>query len=213
MLWLTSVINAAFSQRKQTNVIFTDFSIAFHKMNHKLLLTKLDLMVVNQTVRVNNSLSKYIYVLSGAPQGSHLGPFLFPLFMNNLSNMINFANILMFSDDVKVFLSFNNFIEHVYLISIISFWISFLLCGASTKWWIWIKCKMRSSRNNSIVVYYLLEDYQVEFGVLIQRQCVEWTYWISAEKMFTIQFAWPWMELFGFVFIYQQTGINKTAYP
>ena len=47
VLQLTSMINAAFSQRKQTDVIFKDFSKAFDKMNPKLLLTKLDLMGVN----------------------------------------------------------------------------------------------------------------------------------------------------------------------
>ena len=73
MLQLTSMINAAFFQRKQTDGIIADFSKAFDKVNHKLLLTKLDLMGVNhrslrwlesyltkskQTVCVNNSLSK-----------------------------------------------------------------------------------------------------------------------------------------------------------
>ena len=53
-------------------------------------------------------------MLSGVPQG-HLILLLFLLFMNDLLNMINFANILMYADDVKVFLSFNNFIKHVYL--------------------------------------------------------------------------------------------------
>ena len=122
--------NFAFSQRKQTDVIFTIFSKAFDGMNHKLLLTKMDSMGVNhrslrwlesyltgrkQTEYVNNRLSKYIYMLIGVPQGGHLGPLLFSLFMNDLPNMINFANILMNADDIKVFLSFNNFLEHAYL--------------------------------------------------------------------------------------------------
>ena len=48
VLQLTCMINAAFSQRKQTDAIFTDFSKTFDKVNLKLLLTKLDLMDVNQ---------------------------------------------------------------------------------------------------------------------------------------------------------------------
>ena len=115
---------------RKTDAIIADFSKAFDKVNHKLLLTKLDLMCVSykslrwlksyltgrkQIVCVNNSLSKYIYVLSGVYQGSHLDPLQFSLFMNDLPNMINYANILMYADDVKVFLSFNNVIEHIYL--------------------------------------------------------------------------------------------------
>ena len=38
-------------------------------------------------------------MLSGVPQGCHLGPLLISLFKNGLPNMINFANILLYADD------------------------------------------------------------------------------------------------------------------
>ena len=60
-----------------------------------------------QIVGENNSFCE-IYVLSGAPQSSHLSLLLLSLFMNDLPNMINFANILTYADDVKVILSSNN---------------------------------------------------------------------------------------------------------
>ena len=72
-------------------------------------------LVIFDWQKADNSLFKYIYVLSGVLQDSHLGPLLFSLFMNDLPNIINFANILMYADDIKAFLSFNNFIEHAYL--------------------------------------------------------------------------------------------------
>ena len=37
ILQLISTINETFSERKQTDIIFTDFSKAFDKLNHKLL--------------------------------------------------------------------------------------------------------------------------------------------------------------------------------
>ena len=97
-----------------------------------------------QTVCVNNSLSKYIYVLYGVPRGSHFGSLLFLLFINYFPNMINFANILMYADDVKVFLSFNNFIEHVYLQSDLNNF--FLWCECNMMELNIKKCKCSCSR-------------------------------------------------------------------
>ena len=46
--------------------------------------------------------------------------------MKDLPNMIQFVNSLVYSyaDDVKVFLSFNNFIEHFYLQSDLNYFFS-----------------------------------------------------------------------------------------
>ncbi|XP_059226679.1 uncharacterized protein LOC131998405, partial [Stomoxys calcitrans] len=41
MFW--NLVNDAFKGRKQTNVIYTDFSNAFDEVNHTLLLVKLNL--------------------------------------------------------------------------------------------------------------------------------------------------------------------------
>ena len=84
-------------------------------------------------------------------QGSHLGTLLFSLFMSDLPNMIPFANILMYADDVKVFLLFHNFIEHVYLQSDLNnfcLWCEYNMMQLNIK-----KCKcVWFSRNNFIAV-------------------------------------------------------------
>ena len=56
-------------------------------------------------VRVSGWTSKLINVRSGVPQGSHIGPLLFLLFMNDVPNVLNYSNCLMFADDLKMFYS------------------------------------------------------------------------------------------------------------
>jgi len=50
-------------------------------------------------VHVNGSFSSWISVISGVPQGSVLGPLLFLIFVNDLSNWVK-GSILMFAEDL-----------------------------------------------------------------------------------------------------------------
>lgn len=123
LIEFSSKVIEGFDRGFQTDVVYTDFSKAFDKVNHKLLILKLQLMGVNcqflnwiksyisdreQCVLYKNFLSNFISVPSGVPQGSHLGPILFLLFINDLPRCINNSNLLMYADDVKLFLSSNN---------------------------------------------------------------------------------------------------------
>lgn len=51
---------------------------------------------------VKNRISEAIDVLSGVPQGDHLPPLLFHLFVNDVIYAINHSNVLLFADDTEI---------------------------------------------------------------------------------------------------------------
>lgn len=176
VLELTTCVNDGFKDRLQTDVVYTDFSKAFDKVNHELLLIKLNSMgfsnsllswlrsyLTNRVQRVlfKNSVSKNIDVISGVPQGSHLGPVLFTLFINDVPSIIQHSKVLMYADDLKIFLSFKHVNEHSLLQSDInnfSRWCIINLMELNTK-----KCKVMSFfRMNHLKTKYLINNDELD---------------------------------------------------
>jgi hypothetical protein len=54
-------------------------------------------------VNIDGRLSKEITVTSGVPQGSHIGPLLFLMFINDLTDVFKNSQFLLYADDLKLF--------------------------------------------------------------------------------------------------------------
>lgn len=118
LLYYTSYILKCMEGRSQVDAVYTDFSKAFDKINHCVLLRKLGVSGVHgdllrwvcsyirnrsQAVLVNGFRSKFFSVPSGVPQGSHLGPLLFIVYINDIVKCFRFCEILLYADDLKFF--------------------------------------------------------------------------------------------------------------
>lgn len=117
LIYQNKLLNAI-ENKFQIDSIYTDFSKAFDRVNHRILINKLSelgfserlLIWFNsfltgrvQRVKQGNFISNEINVSSGVPQGSHCAPLLFCLFINDISNAIVSCEFLLFADDLKLF--------------------------------------------------------------------------------------------------------------
>jgi hypothetical protein len=102
----------------QMDAVYTDFSKAFDKVSIQKLVCKLaNIGLCNeltgwlsnylsgrwQYVKYKNFISKRISVTSGVPQGSHLGPLLCSVFVNDIETILRGSKLLLFADDCKIF--------------------------------------------------------------------------------------------------------------
>lgn len=110
-------VTDSIDSKKQVDTIYTDFSKAFDKVNHKLLTTKLSSFGVGGSllswfssylvdrcsyVAVKGNTSQIYRATSGVPQGSILGPLLFNVFINDITKCIQNSKCFIFADDLKL---------------------------------------------------------------------------------------------------------------
>lgn len=110
---------ANMSNGNEVDAIYSDFSKAFDKVDHCTLLQKLKITfgihgsllkwvqsyLVGRTARVvvNGHSSDTFAPTSGVPQGTHLGPIFFIMFVDDIKYSIQNSDFEMYADDLKLY--------------------------------------------------------------------------------------------------------------
>ena len=117
LLSITSTIYDAFENYDETRAVFLDISMAFDKVWHEGVIFKLKCNAISgnllnffenyllnryQRVVLNGTESNWKSLEAGVPQGSVLGPLLFLVYINDLTDNIS-CDMRLFADDSSVF--------------------------------------------------------------------------------------------------------------
>ena len=163
-------LHHSLSQNTQLHTVYLDFSKAFNKVPHNLVLVKLhqigitgDLWLLLQNylqnkshcVAINNAVSPRLPVLSGVPQGS---PLLFLIYINDLLSSVLSSSLLMYTDDTKCLKPIANPYDTILLQRDLDY-----LCEWSYTWHLpfnSMKCTILHSFSSSSI---LTPDYYLNF--------------------------------------------------
>ena len=119
----------ALHEGRQTDVLFLDFSKAFDSVPNGRLVEKLRYYGISgkanrviesllrsrrQRVAVNGSLSQWVPVTSGVPQGTVVGPILFLIYINDIQSGIS-SRMRLFADDSVIYRSIDTNNDHLAL--------------------------------------------------------------------------------------------------
>ena len=122
LLAITDEIFESFENNAETRAAFLDISKAFDQVWHEGLLFKLKRSGIDdhlhalicdflrgrkQRVVLNGMESSWESIESGVPQGSVLGPLLFLVYINDLTDNIS-SNMRLFADDSSLFIKVGN---------------------------------------------------------------------------------------------------------
>ena len=117
LLSITHEIYQSFDDNLEVRAVFLDISKAFDKVWHKGLIFKLKqngisdkilniitdfLSFRKQRVVLNGQASPWVSIEAGVPQGSILGPLLFLIYINDLSDDLS-TTAKLFADDTSLF--------------------------------------------------------------------------------------------------------------
>ena len=102
---------------KNIDVVYLDYKKAFDKADHSIILRRLREKGIggkigkwiqnyledrSQSVIANNHISNNVKVISGVPQGSVIGPILFLVLIDNISDISMKSSLGIFADDSRI---------------------------------------------------------------------------------------------------------------
>ena len=107
----------ALGNKYNIDIIMLDYSKAFDKINHSILLFKLKKLGISgqigkwignfllnrtQHVTIDGEISSESHVISGVPQGTILGPVLFLIYIADIGDCLTSSNMASYADDSKL---------------------------------------------------------------------------------------------------------------
>ena len=142
------------NEMKNPYIIYLDLkkvvdTISHKKMVHKLRELGLDQNTVSwfnsylinrqQCIKVNDGISDILPITYGVPQGSILGPILFSIYINEISNIVN-CGIVLYADDTVLYHPDKNILQRN--LKLVTTWCDANLLTINVKKSHWMKIKV-----------------------------------------------------------------------